>query len=124
MITVKSIKENVNVQTALKNDKYDIFEGVSENEIKNILLQTEIAMMLKMACKNNSYKVSYSVTIESFEITNKNVLSSLNELKEISKSTFVKSVLETVLNSNKLSEKQLDVVVSEIVKHENLTLNF
>ena len=77
-----------------------------------------------MACKSNSYKVSYSVTVESFEITNENVISMLNELKEISKSTFVKSVLETVLNSNKLSKKQLDIIVSEIVKHENLTLNF
>lgn len=124
MTTVKSIKENVNVQTALKNDKYDIFEGVSENEIKNILLETEIVMMFKMACKNNSHKVSYSVTIESFEITNENVLSSLNELKEISKNTFVKSVLETVLSSNKLSQKQLYIIVNEIAKHENLTLNF
>ena len=33
-------------------------------------------------------------------------------------------VLETVLNSNKFSQKQLDIIVSEIVKHENLTLNF
>ncbi len=124
METVKSIKENVNVQTALENDKYDIFEGVSENEIKNILLETEIVMMLKTACKNSSYKVSYSVTIESFEITNENVISMFNELEKISKNTFVKSVLETVLNSNKLSQKQIDVIVSEIVKHENLTLNF
>jgi len=124
MKTVKSIKENVNVETALKNDKYDIFEGISETEIKNILTETEITMMLKMICKNNSYKVSYSVTVESFEITNENVIFMLNELKEISKNTFLKSVLETVLNSNKFSQKQLDIIVSEIVKHENLTLNF
>ena len=124
MTTVKSIKENVNVEQALKNDKYDIFEGVSEIEIRNILLDTEIVMMLKKACKSNSYKVSYSVTIESFEITNENVISALLKLQNLSKSTFVKSVLETVLTSNKFSQKQLDIIVSEIVKFENLTLNF
>ena len=121
MRTVSQIKENVNVE---KLSTSMMYEDVPVNEIRNIETEVTIAMMLKKASKETSYKVSYSVTNYSFEITNENVISMLNELSEISKSAFVKSVLETVLTSNKFSQKQLNIIVSEIVKFENLTLNF
>lgn len=121
MKTVKSIKENVNVE---KLSTSIMYEDVPVSEIRNIETEVTIAMMLKKSSKETSFKVSYSVTNYSFEITNENVISMLMELKEISKNTFVKSVLETVLNSIKFSQKQLDIILSEIVKFENLTLNF
>lgn len=121
MRTVSQIKENVNVE---KLSTSMMYEDVPVNEIRNIETEVEIAMMLKKASKETSFKISYSVTNYSFEIVNENVIILLNELKELSKSTFVKSVLETVLSSSKFSQKQLDIIVSEIVKFENLTLNF
>ncbi len=121
MSTVQSIKDSVNVE---KLSSSIVYEDVPVNEIRNIETEVTIAMMLKKSSKETSFKISYSVTNYSFEITNENVIILLNELKDLSKSTFVKSVLETVLTSNKFSQKQLDIIVSEIVKFENLTLNF
>lgn len=124
MKTIKSIRENVNVELILKNDKYGIYEGVSKNEIANIETETTIAMAIKTNSLETRFQVSATVNNYSFEITNEEVINLLREVYKLSSNNFVKSVITTIGQTKKYTQKQLDIVVSEIVKFENLTLIF
>jgi hypothetical protein len=121
MTTIKSIRENINVEPLLNTF---VYEGVSANDVRNI--ETEVAIL--RAIKNNStmttYQVSATVNRYSFEITNTEVINLLRELYKLTPNKFVKDVITTVGQTKKYSEKQIDIIVSEMVKFENITINF
>lgn len=121
MKTIKSIKENVNVELLSTSFAY---EDVPANEIRNIETEVELAMLIKNNSLSTSFKISYSVTNYSYEITNIEVINLLRELYKVSSNKFVKDVIATVGQTKKYSQKQLDIIVSELVKFENLTINF
>ena len=121
MKTIKSIRENVNVELLSTAFAY---EDVSANEIKNIETEVELVMLIKNNSTVTTTKVSYSVSNYSFEITNIEVINLLRELFLLTSNKFVKSVIETVGQTKRFSQKQIDIIISEMVKFENLVINF
>mgnify|MGYP003391258733 CR=1 FL=1 len=56
MKTIKSILDNVNVIEVLKNDKYGIFEGASNQQVIEWTSSSELVVMINNVSKYNSYK--------------------------------------------------------------------
>jgi hypothetical protein len=121
MKTIKTIKENVNVELLSSSFAY---EDVPVNEIKNIETEVELAMIIKSNSTCTTTKVSYSNSNYSYEITNIEVINLLRELYKLSSNKFVKDVISTVGQTKIFSQKQIDVIISEMVKFENLVINF
>jgi len=121
MKTIKSIKDSVNVELLSRSSSY---EGIPVSQIRNIETEVQLDRLIKNNSQSTSFKVSYSVTNYSYKITNIEVVNLLRELYKISSNKFLKDVLVTVGQSKKYSQKQLDVIVSELVKFENLAINF
>lgn len=124
MKTIKSILDNVNVEEVLKNDKYGIFEGASNQQVIEWTSSSELVVMINNVSKCNSYKVSYSNTLNTYEINNENVIVLFRELYKLTSNNFVKSVLVSVGKNRKYTEKQLSVICEEMIKFENLEINF
>jgi len=121
MTTLKSIKENVNVELLASTFAY---EDVPANEIINIETEVIIAMLIKKNSTCTTTQVSYSVSNYYYEITNIEVINLLRELYKVSSNKFAKDVISTVGQTKKYSQKQIDIIVSELVKFENLVINF
>ena len=121
MKTIKSIRQNVNVELLSTSLAY---EDVPETEIKNIETEVELVMLIKSNSTCITTQVSYSNSNYSYEITNIEVINLLRELYKISSNKFVKDVISTVGQTKKYSQKQIDIIVSELVKFENLVINF
>ena len=121
MKTIKSIKENVNVELLSNSFAY---EDVPANEIRNIETEVTLVMAIKSNSTMSTYQVSATVNNYSYEITNIEVINLLRELYKLSSNKFVKDVITTVGQTKKYSQKQIDIIVSEMVKFENLTINF
>jgi hypothetical protein len=121
MTTIKSIKENVNVQLLASTFAY---EDVSANEIINIETEVVVAMLIKNNSTCTITQVSYSVSNYNYEITNIEVINLFRELYKVSSSKFAKDVISTVGQTKKYSQKQIDIIVSELVKFENLVITF
>lgn len=121
MKTIKSIKENVNVELLSTSFAY---EDVPANEIRNIETEVTLVMAIKSNSTMSTYQVSATVNNYSYEITNIEVINLLRELYKLSSNKFVKDVITTVGQTKKYSQKQIDIIVSEMVKFENLTINF
>lgn len=124
MTTIKTIKEGVNVKEILSNDKYGTFEGLSNEQIINIVSSTNVSLQIQNVSERNSYQVSYSNTVISYKIINEEVINLFRELYKLTSNKFVKSVLVSVGQNKKFSEKQIIVITDEIVKFENLIINF
>lgn len=121
MKTIKSIKENVNVELLSTSFAY---EDVPANEIRNIETEVNLVMAIKSNSTMSTFQVSATVNNYSYEITNIEVINLLRELYKLSSNKFVKDVITTVGQTKKYSQKQIDIIVSEMVKFENLTINF
>jgi hypothetical protein len=121
MKTIKSIKEKVNVELLTTTFAY---EDVSVNEIRNIETEVELVMLIKNNSTCTTTQVSYSNYNYSYEITNIEVINLLRELYKLSSNKFVKDVITTVGQTKKYSQKQIDVIISEMVKFENLVITF
>jgi hypothetical protein len=128
MKTVKSIIQNVNVNEVLENDKYGTYEGMTNEQISDAVAYGTIAMMLKKACVENSNKntntfggrATYNYT---YEITSEEVINFLRTLYINTTNSFAKQVIETIGKSKFFTQKQLDIVMEEIMKFD-LTINF
>ena len=91
----------------------------------------EISYKLEHACKltgkGNGKRDFFGYGQEmtySFEITKEEVLNVLRKLYTSTKNTFVKEVVKTVGQSKRMSQKQLDIIVDELVNFQEITLNF
>lgn len=91
----------------------------------------EISYELEHACKltgkGNGKRDFYGYGQEmtySYEITKEEVLDVLRKLYVATKNNFVKEVIKTVGISKKMSQKQLDIIVEELVNFQEITLNF
>lgn len=124
MKTVKSIKESVNVSEILSNDKYGTFEDLSNEQVILFSSATEISNLIQNECERNAHQISYSNTVVSFEITNEKVIELFRELYKMTNNNFVKSVLVSVGKNKKFTEKQIIIITDEIVKFNNLEINF
>jgi len=124
MQTVKAIKESVNVSEVLSNDVNEIYEGCTEKQVINWTTASNISRLIENVSKRFSNQVSYSVTNIYFEITNEEVINLFRELYKLTSNKFVKSVLVSVGKNKKFTEKQLITITDEIIKFENLTINF
>jgi hypothetical protein len=120
MKTIKSIKENVNVDLLSKSFAY---EDVCANDIRNIETEVTLVMWIKSNSNMNTYQVSATVNNYSYEITNIEVVNLLRELYKLSSNKFVKDVISTVGQTKKYTQKQIDVIISEMVKFEDLEIN-
>ncbi len=121
MKTVKDIKESFNVNELAK---LEIWEDVSLNDIRKISTECELSAIIRNGSTSSARQISYSNTIITYTINNDEVINTLRELYKMTKSSFVKSVIETVGATKKCSEKQLDIITTEMAKFDNLTLNF
>ncbi len=122
MTTIKMYtSENVNVELLSTSFAY---EDVPANEIRNIETEVTLVMAIKSNSTMSTYQVSATVNNYSYEITNIEVINLLRELYKLSSNKFVKDVITTVGQTKKYSQKQIDIIVSEMVKFENLTINF
>jgi len=121
MKTLKSIKENVNVELLATTFAY---EDVSANEIRNIETEVVVAMLIKNNSTCTTSQVSYSVSNYSYEISNIEVINLLRQLYVLTSNKFVKDVISTVGSTKRYSQKQIDVIISEMVKFENLVITF
>lgn len=89
----------------------------------------EISYELEHACKLTSYNTGKRAmygqeTVYTYTIENEEVLNVLRKLYVATKNTFVKEVIKTVGVSKKMSQKQCDIIVEELVKFQEITLNF
>jgi len=91
----------------------------------------EISYELEHACKltgkGNGKRDFYGYGQEmtySYEITKEEVLDVLRKLYVATKNNFIKEVIKTVGISKKMSQKQLDIIVEELVNFQEITLNF
>ena len=89
----------------------------------------EISYELEHACKLTAYNTGKRAmygqeTNYSYEITNEEVLNVLRKLYVATKNTFVKEVVKTVGQATKMSQKQLDIIVEELVNFQEITINF
>lgn len=121
MTTIKTIKENVNITELLSNDMY---EGLTKEQLINMVSVGKLVVLINNVSKYNFYRVSTTVTNTSYDITNEEVINMLRELYKLTSNKFVKSILVTVGQSKKYTERQLSQIVGEMVKFENLIINF
>ena len=124
MKTINQMKKEINVSEILKNDKYGTFEGIAENSIVDISLASELTVIINNLSERTQYKISEYNRVNSFEIKSEKVIELLRELYKSTKNNFVKSVIETVGKTKKYSEKQICIITDELVKNENIIINF
>jgi hypothetical protein len=117
MRTIKAIKENVNAELLSSSFAY---EDVPFNQIRNIETEVILIMGIKNNSKINTYNVSATVNNYYYEIENEKIINLLTELYKTTPNKFVKNVIETVCKTHKYTQKQIDIIVSEMVKFENL----
>lgn len=89
----------------------------------------EISYELENACKLTARGTGKSemygqVTNYSYEITKDEVLNVLRELYKTTQNSFIKEVVKTVGIAKRMSQKQLDIIVEELVKYQQITINF
>lgn len=89
----------------------------------------EISYELEHNCKQTSYNTGKrsmygQETICTYHINKEEVLDVLRKLYVSTKNSYVKGVVKTVGVSKKMSQKQLDIIVEELVKFQEITLNF
>jgi len=123
MTTIKDILETVNLDELRKD-----FKGIgfTENQLKIIGLKTKLETMIEGVCDVKSYSNNNIKNLESynsFEIINEELLNTLRQLYNNTKNNFVKNVIKSVGQNKKFTEKQLDIIVEEMIKF-NLTINF
>jgi hypothetical protein len=89
----------------------------------------EISYELEHACKLTSYNTGVRAmygqeVVYTYTIENEAVLNVLRTLYVSTKNHFVKQVIKTVGIAKKMSQKQLDLIVDELVNFQEITLNF
>lgn len=120
MKTIESLIESVNIQDQ-REKRASIFEDASDKEVIECVVFAKIAMEFKTSCNeiSSSYMNNSRTKIESnysYEIENDGVINTLRELYKSTSNKFVKSVVATVGQTKKFSDKQLDIIADEILK--------
>lgn len=128
MTTLENIKNGINIEELKANDKYNSFEDWSDEEILDATIFSTICAMFRKESKQevNVYmnaSRSGKDVVSSYFIQNENVIETLRNIYKSTKNNFVKSVVTTIGQTKKFSDKQIQIIAEEIMKL-NLTLNF
>ena len=123
MTTVSQIKESINLEDLKNKDEF----GLSDHNLINSEFYIILWEKIRNSCvkhdtsesrKGQTLSTSYYMTI-----TNDELLNTLRQLYVNTKNSFVKKVVVSVGKSKKATEKQLEIIIEEMMKY-NLTINF
>ena len=128
MTRVEKIKSEINLSKIKKEDKkrYSIYEDSTDAEIiESEVFGQLLAIFKAESVSNTNARISDSkASIEystKYEITNESIIDTLRNLYVASKNQFVRSVIASVGKARTFTDKQLGVIVEEIMK---LNFNF
>lgn len=134
MTTVREIFESINVEELRKqqeeeNKGKDEFFVTVLND--NQLISTNFYMIIWNRIKSVSKRVDTREVRKGIILNetyywmfdNTELINSLRQLYSATKNNFVKEVVKTVGQTKRMSEKQAEIIIEEMMKF-NLTLNF
>ena len=128
MTRVEKIKSEINLSKVKKEDRkrYSIYEDSTDEEIiESEVFGQLLAIFKAQSVSNTNARISDSKSsIEystKYEITNESIIDTLRNLYVASKNQFVRSVIASVGKARTFTDKQLSVIVEEIMK---LNFNF
>ena len=98
----------LNIPIATKDEAIEV---ISLNKINLIIKENATAVVINAG----SYGNKYSLNSESTLIT-------LRELYKSTKNNFIKKVIVTVGKSKEFTEKQMDLIMDELVKFNNVSI--
>ena len=98
----------LNIPIATKDEAIEV---ISLNKINLIIKENSNAVVINAG----SYGNKYSLNSESTLIT-------LRELYKSTKNNFIKKVIVTVGKSKEFTEKQMDLIMDELVKFNNVSI--
>jgi hypothetical protein len=115
------------IDTETLRIKEEDYKGWSDAQIIDVEFYMIIWRKIKSVCDrtdtNESRKgINYNSSYY-FNITNKELLNSLRELYVSTKNKFVKDVIKTVGVNKRITEKQAEIVIQEMMKI-NIHINF
>lgn len=122
MTTISQLRKSVNIDE-LKNDFGTAF---NEAQLMNIGLISMLELMIEdvseeITYSNNNIKNMEDYTF--FNITSDGLMDTLRQLYVNTNNGFVKDVVKTVGQTKKFNERQLSIIVKEMIKF-NLNINF
>ena len=123
MKTIQDIRNEINIKDLRNNNEY----GLSDND----LIDTEFYMIIWKKIQNISEEAQTKekrkgITLSSsyyFKFNNEEFLNTLRQLYINTNNTFVKKVVKTIGESKKITEKQIEIIINEMMKY-NLNINF
>lgn len=134
MTTVKEVFESIKIEDLRlaqeqENKNKDAFFTVNLSDDQ--LISTEFYMIIWNKIQKVSKRIETKDTRKGlvlnssyyFEIQNEKLLNTLRSLYFNTKNNFVKSVIKTVGQNKRMTEKQSEIIIEELMKF-NLTINF
>lgn len=123
MKTVRELYESINIEELRKQDEY----GQTDAQLLNVELYMIIWAKIKGVCQQKDFKETRKGIILNetycWMFDNTELINSLRQLYSATKNNFVKEVVKTVGQTKRMSEKQAEIIIEEMMKF-NLTLNF
>jgi len=133
MTTIKEIKETISLEELRKEEEENNkrFPDWAINSTDSQLLDAElysiICSKIKKASTQKDFKEYRKGVLlnENYVLyfDNEEILNTLRQLYISTKNNFVKNVIKTVGQAKKCSEKQLAIIIDEMMKF-NLNINF
>ena len=123
MTTVQDLRNSIDTTNLIADEDITLDQMIDtrvESKITSLIDENSKTTMVNTGRANSFGKIY--VTYYSFD--NEEILNTLRQLYVATKNNFVKEVVKTVGQSKKMSEKQLDIITSELVKFNQITLNF
>lgn len=118
MTTIQDIRNEVNTKK-LKAD-----EVLTLNDMIEIQTGVNLSSRFENECKFKVFKDEKRNWITTFFISNEEILNTLRQLYVLTKNKFVKSVVKTVGINKKMTDKQMNIIIEELVKFNQITINF
>lgn len=122
---MKSIKEFKSEYKPSEKELLELKEypGVTIKDFQEIYVMGRLNSKLREMCKNTGYYDRRGNLISVYKIKTESVMEFLRDIYKTTSNKYVQSVLTTVGQARKFTDKQLDVITEEIAKHDLFIVN-
>ena len=132
ILTVSDLEKSIDINKEREADKlkYNTFEDMNDEQIREALLYSKVISLIRQASKEDSYFIQGNtlggrqLTTYVYHINNESVMNMLRQVYKRTKNNFVKSVVASVGQNKKFTEKQINIIADEIIKLKDLNVKF